>query len=115
MYNTGYQGYFNPDLSVEIEEGQTESAIIDCSGFVLCGVMLPAAFTGTVLTFLASTTESGPFQPVYNSSGQVSYAVAQGEYIAIDPKDFHGVAFLQIVSGSSEAALRTLTCSLKGF
>lgn len=112
---TGYQGNFSPSIPVTIASGQGLSAVIPTEGFSLCGIQIPAAFTGTALTFQACATASGTFQPVYNSAGAVSYTVAQGRYIAIDPKDFQGIAFLIIVSGSNEGASRSFTCSLKGF
>jgi|SRR5665213_235393 len=111
---TGYQGFFNPAQSVTIADGEQISETISTGGFELCGINLPAAFTGTALTFLVCSTVDGTFLPLYNTSGLVSYTVAQGRYIAINPADFHGVAFLQIQSGSAEGAARTLVCSMKG-
>lgn len=115
IYETGYQGNFNPNGTATIAISTQQSSTVNCAGFVLCGILLPATFTGTALTFYACNTSSGTFQQIYNSSGPVSYTVAGGQYIAIDPKDFQGVNFLQIKSGSSEAAARTLVLSLKGF
>lgn len=116
MYLTGYQGNFNPNLSVAIANGQQESASIPCGGFVLCGILLPAAFTGTALTFEASV-DNISFFPVKSTTGgtTLTYTVAQGNYYAIDPKDFQGINFLKIKSGSAEGAARTLVVSLKGF
>lgn len=111
---SGYQGLFNPSSPVTIANGGTVSAVIPTGGFALCGIAFPAAFTGTTVTFQACDTASGTFLPVYNSAGAVSYTVAQGRFVAIDPKDFQGVAFLKIVSGSSEGAARTFVCSMKG-
>lgn len=115
-YLSGYQGNFNPAQSVAIASGQTASAVIACSGFVLCGIQLPAAFTGTTLTFQASI-DGTTFQPVYSTASgtALSYTVAQGHYVAVNPQDFQGVNYLKIVSGSSEGAARTLVCALKGF
>ncbi len=100
--------------SAVIANGQTASDAIATNGSSLVGIQLPAAFTSTQITFEAATTESGTYQPMYNSAGQVSYTVAQGQYIAIKPEDFYGVQFFKIVAGTSEAAARTLVCSLKG-
>jgi hypothetical protein len=100
--------------SVAIANGQQESAAIQTHGLSLCGIQLPAAFTGTAVTFEACDTVGGTYLPVYNAGGQVSYTVAASRYIAIDPKDFYGIQFLKIKSGSAEAAARTLICSLKG-
>lgn len=111
---SGYQGQFAPSVSAVIAISQTDSAVIATSGFELCGLLIPAAFTGTALTFLVCDTASGTFVPLYNSAGLVSYTVAPSRYMAIDPKDFVGVAFFKIKSGSTEVAARTLICSLKG-
>lgn len=97
-----------------IPSGQTTSGTIPTEGSSLCGIQIPASFTGTSLTFLAATLVGGPYQPVYNKSGQVSYTVAAGQFIAIDPVDFYGVVFLQIESNATEAGSRSLICSMKG-
>lgn len=67
------------------------------------------------LTPSGGVLSGGGFRPLYNSSGQVSYTVAQGRSYAIDPKDFQGIPFLKLVSGSAELAPRTIICTLKGF
>lgn len=100
--------------SALIESGESESAVIKTQGLSLCGILLPASFTGTALTFLACDTVDGTFVGVYDSAGALSYTVAQARYIAIDPKDFQGIEFLKIKSGSNEGADRTLVCSMKG-
>lgn len=91
-----------------------ESAAIAMNGFDLVGIEFPTTFTGTTVTFEMSSAIDGTYVPVYNSSGQVSYTIAQARYYAIDPKDLQGVQFLKIKSGSTEGAARTLLLSLKG-
>jgi|SRR5271166_4565002 len=110
----GFKGFFNPALLSVIASGQQISAAFATGGMELVGVFIPAAFTGTTITFLASTTLGGTYVPISNAAGLVSYTVGASEYIAINPQDFYGVAFLQIKSGSAEGAARTLTISLKG-
>ncbi len=111
---TGYKGFFNPALAVVIANGAQESAVIPTGGFSLCGILFPAAFTGTAVTFEACATVDGTYVPVYNAAGAVSYTVGTSRYVAIDPKDLQGIQFLKIKSGSAEGAARTLTCSMKG-
>lgn len=113
-YVSGYQGLVNPAAVATIASSAQESSAIACGGMALVGIYLPAAFTGTALTFEACTTVGGTYQPVFNSAGAVSYTVAQGNYYAIDPKDFQGIQFLKIKSGTAEGAARTLNCVLKG-
>lgn len=97
-----------------IANGQTTTGEVKTNGCPLAGIQLPAALTGVTITFLVSTQSGGTYQPLYNSSGQVSYTVAPGRYLAINPQDFHGVGFLKVVSGSAEGAQRALTLMLKG-
>lgn len=112
---TGYLGLFNPNYAATILSGQQESSVIQCGGFVLCGVKIPAAFTGTTLTFEMCDTVGGTYVPVNGVDGSaISYTVAQGNYYAIDPKDFQGINFLKIKSGSAEGADRALVVSMKG-
>ena len=91
----------------------TTSAAINMNGLSLVGIFIPAAFTGTTLTFTGSP-DAATYYPVKNSSGAVSYTVTTSEYIAINPQDFYGLQYIKIVSGSTEGSARTLTYSLKG-
>lgn len=114
---SGYQGLFNPGLAVAIANGATDSAVIPTGGMALCGIIFPAAFTGTTVSFLVSNAADGTFVPLKSSTSGtlLSYTVAQGNYAALDPKDFQGVPFLKIKSGSTEGGARSLICMLKGF
>lgn len=116
-FTTGYQGVFNASQQLIISSGLQESAALDCGGMVLSGIILPTAFTSTALTFEVSSTLAGTYVPLKStiSGTALSYTVAQATYCAIDPKDFQGVRFLKIKSGSAEAADRILILSLKGF
>ncbi len=106
----------NVSAPVVIANGQQESAAVALDGFSLCGIIFPAAFTGTAVTFEASSAIDGTFVPVKSTTSgtALSYTVAQATYAAIDPKDFLGVSFLKIKSGSAEGAARTLLLALKG-
>jgi hypothetical protein len=112
----GWQGIFTPAAACSIASGQSVSSAIECKGQALVGIQLPAAFTGTTLTFEASI-DGVTYQPVYNTTSgtALSYTVAQGHYVAINPQDFLGVNYLKIVSGGTEAALRNFTVALKGY
>lgn len=96
-----------------IANGATSSEAMDLRGLALVGVQFPATFTGTTVTFTMSDSFAGTYVPVYNSAGAISYTIAQARYYAIDPKDFHGIRFLKIVSGSAEGGARTVKLSFK--
>ena len=93
----------------------TTSAAIATGGLSLVGVQLPAAFTGTTLTFQISF-DGVTYQPVYTSTSgtALSYTVAAGHYVAVNPQDFYGANYIKLISGSSEAAARTFSVALKG-
>jgi hypothetical protein len=100
--------------SVVIPSPSPTSAAMPTNGMSLVGCMMPATVTSTAMTFQVATSLTGTYEPLYNSSGQVSYTIASGHYVAINPADWSGVQFYKIVFGSSEAAARTLVCSMKG-
>lgn len=113
---TGYQGQFLPVVNTSIANGATESAAIALNGMALVGLFIPAAFTGTAISFEAATAVDGTYVPVKSTTSgtALSYTVAVSTYCAIDPKDLLGVNFLKIKSGSTEGGARTIVCSLKG-
>lgn len=100
--------------STTVANGTDESGVITTNGMSLCGIQLPATMTSTSITFEAATTKNGTYQPIYNKSGQVSYTITSGQFLAIDPADFYGVQFLKIKTGSNEGADRALAYALKG-
>ncbi len=112
----GYSQQMNPALQVTLLSGGTKTPAINLNGFTLCGIFLPATFTGTTLTFEASI-DGVTFVAVKSttSGSALSYTVAQNTFAAIDPKDFQGIRYLKIVSGSTEGADRVLTLAVKGF
>lgn len=115
-YTSGYQGNFNPNYQAVVPINTSTSATIHCAGFVLCGILIPASFTSTAISFLASVDGTNFFPVKSTTSGSaLSYTVAPGEFNAIDPKDFYGINYLQIKTGSTEVAARTLVASLRGF
>lgn len=116
VYLPGFPGQLLPNVIATIASGQTVGSSISCGGGTFCGVFIPAGFTGTNITFEASQDGTN-FFPVHNtpSGTLLQYTVTAGTYCAVDPKDFYGINFLKIVSGSSEGALRTLYAALKGF
>lgn len=113
---SGYQGSFNPAASATIAASGTSTGSIALRGFVPVGIYLPATFTGTALTFTACDTAGGTYLVVKSTTSgtSLSYTVAQNTYIALDPKDFSGIAYLKIVSGSTEGSSRALKIALKG-
>jgi len=93
---------------VTIAQSGTTSGAIDLQGLVLCQIILPAAFTGTGITF-SSSWDDVTYQVLYNSSNAaLSLTVTQGRNYNLAPQDFAGCRYLKVISGSSEAAARSV-------
>ena len=101
--------------TVTIASGQQISGVLDTFGMSLVGIRMPAAFTGTTLTFQESNSSTGTFRDVYNASGnQLSIPVSTNRTILFTPSDFAGLRYVKIKSGSSEAADRSINVILRG-
>lgn len=109
-----FRSFIAEDATTIIAASGTTSAEIDLSGTTLCGIYIPSAFTGTSISFQAATVSGGTFVSVRDGAGNaVSKTVAPSQYIKLDPTDFVGVRYLKVVSGSTEAAARTLTLAAR--
>lgn len=113
---SGYLGNMIPSVSVAIANGAQESALINLKGMALVGIQTPAALTSTALTFESCLSDGTACVALKTSTSgtALSYTVTTSSYYAIDPKDFEGVLYLKIKSGSAEGAARILLCTLKG-
>lgn len=112
---SGYKGNFLPAVTATIASSGTTSTAVALKGFQLSGVLLPATFTGTSITFLASVDGVTYVLLKVTAAGTtLSYVVTQNTFAAIDPKDFAGVNYVKIVSGSTEGSARTLKLALRG-
>ena len=88
--------------------GTTTPTITLDSNRSLLGVEMPSAFTGTTITFTASSSSSGTPVPLYYESTLYSVTVAASRFVSLNPDVFAGVKYLQVVSGSTQAASRDL-------
>ncbi len=76
---------------------------VDLGAYVLCGIMIPAAWTSASLTYL-NRTHGTAAAPVQDSAGaEIEHTPAAGTYMAVDPADFAGVRFLTLRSGTAAA------------
>lgn len=103
----------NANRTATIASGGTTTGPIDIRGFRSVGVITPSALTGTALTFTVSATKNGTYVPLRTTgSTAVSLTVStSGAYqVATSIEPF---SWMKIVSGSTEAADRTLLVPLK--
>lgn len=75
----------------------------------LLNVLLPAAFTGTAISFLVSP-DDGTYYALYNADGTLySVTVVQGHAVILDPSAFIGVGYIKVVSNATEGGARVVT------
>ena len=100
----------------------TQSNAIDLEGYQLAALIMPAAWTASGgITFLASDTLDGTYQPLYDDIGiEVSVVVAASKNTAIVSAAIAlaTARFVKIRSGNAatpvnQTAARTITLSFK--
>ena len=74
----------------------------------ICGVRIPAAFTGTSVGFTESETETGTFNAVLWEGVTVAFAAAAGQTCMFNASILSGLKWLKLTSNGSEAADRTI-------
>ena len=94
-----------------IASSGTTSNEIKCGVNPICGVYIPAGFTGTTIGFVSATTESGTYYTVRNTDGALSYTVSASTYLQIDPSVLAGCDSIKIVAGSSQSSTTELIVS----
>lgn len=100
------------DVTIE-SSGTTSSAATLYGRGNLVALETPSALTGTSFTFQAST-DGSTYVPVYNEGTQYSVTVGTSRFVSLDPAVFAGVKYVKVVSGSTEAAGRTITLVTAG-
>lgn len=107
-------------VPVVIANGASLSAMLDCSGGKLQGIIMPSAWTAAGLSFAVSNKSDGTFVPLYDNAGSevtVTAAINQALNLAAAPKSLDAWRFIKIRSGTagtpvSQAAERTLIAIL---
>lgn len=72
---------------------------------------VPSAFTGTAITFRASSQSGDTLDPLYNEATLYSVTIGPSRFVSLNRSVFEGVKFLQIVSnagGGGETAARDI-------
>jgi hypothetical protein len=96
--------------TVTIANGATTSTALTVrTNSKLLAFETPSAFTGTAVTFEASSDSGTTYKPVYDGTTQYSINVGTSRHVAINPTVFEGVRVVRVISGSTEAAARTIT------
>lgn len=96
-------------IAATILNAATESDVVDCGLNRPCRLSIPAAFTGTAITFNVLASDGVTYQPLYNPGGTAySITVAAGREVILPQADFAGVEIFKMVSNAAEAADRVI-------
>lgn len=94
-------------LPAVIASGQTVSGAVDVNGRIVVGIDLGLALTGTALG-IQNSIDGVSYRAAYDSTGAaLSWTVAGDRYLKFDPP-LLGYSSIKLVSGTAEAAARTL-------
>ena len=97
--------------TVTIANGATTSgALAMQASRIPLAILIPAAMTGTAMTFLASNDGGTNYYPVYYESTLYSVTIptAAIRHIALDRRAFEGARLIKCVSNATELAARTV-------
>jgi len=96
---------------IDISSSTTVSEPVDCEGMDLVAIVTPAALTGVAFTFQGSVDDT-TYNSITDDAGTaISVTVAASRWVAIGNtllKSLRGLRYLKVVSGSAEAADRTI-------
>ena len=110
--------------AVVIANGASLSGAVDLQGYILTGIVMPAAWTAASLTFAGAPSneqsgEAGTFVPIYDDAGtEYTVSADTSRVLQIDPVKLAGVRWLKVRSGTSgtpvnQDAARTLYLILR--
>ena len=99
---------------VLIGNGTSLSAEIDLGIKVVVGIAMPAAWDAAALTFQGSIDGVTWIELTTSAGAALSYTVAAGQFIMIDPTLWRGINAIKVRSGTlgtpvNQTANRTLT------
>lgn len=95
-------------LTATIAISETVSDAVPMYGCTPVAVQIPAAFTGTSLTFQGSIDGGATFGAISNADGAITYTVTTDGMYSLNPADFAGYDKIKLVSGTTEVAAREI-------
>lgn len=104
----------NPKKAIAtIANGGTTSGAIDIRNASIIGIITPSALTGTAITITVSDSQGGTYVPLRSSgSSAISLTVATGGAYPLSV-NVEPWSWMKLVSGSAEAAERSITVVMK--
>lgn len=100
-------------LTATIANGATISDAQDVGQARLARLSMPAAFTGTAISFLVLAADGITYNALTNDAGVAySITVAASKEVIVDMSKMFGVQQFKLVSNAAEGAARSIGCVL---
>lgn len=87
-------------ISRTIASGASLSSAIQVSGFLVVGLVMPAAWTAASITFSVSS-DGSTYNDMYSEGAEYSLTVDASQFHELNPRLFAGAQYLKIRSGTS--------------
>ncbi len=85
-----------------IANGASLSGETDIYPGTLVGIWMPAVWTSASMTFQVLSPDGSTWLELYTYAGaELTLTVAAGQYVAVDPAQWKGVAAVKVRSGTS--------------
>jgi hypothetical protein len=110
MSNFTIKNNFPSATTVAIAVSGTTSAEIDLGDNDIVGIITPAEFDGTAITFTGATTSGGTFYPVAASNAAATAYTVTTTASTITPiaaSIFAGVRYVKVVCGTTQTTTGT--------
>lgn len=94
-------------VTATIANGQSLSGAIDCRGFRVAKIFMPAAWDAAAMTYAESDTLGGTYNPLYADGAEVSGTVAANQVIGVSGNlaALSACQYLKLRSGTNSAAV----------
>lgn len=88
-------------VPVTIANGTALTPQVNIGPELLCGIVMPAAWTAAGLSLQASPDGGTTFYEVANAAGLLALTVAAGQWLVLDPTLYRGLFALKVRSGTA--------------
>lgn len=100
-------GAVHSSATATIANGETTSGAVYVGAKAPVALVMPAAFTGTAMTFQGSA-DGVTYQAIEPNGAAYSVTVAASKNVPLIGAYFAGFPWIKLVSGSAEAAARSV-------
>jgi hypothetical protein len=92
-----------------------ESKAVQISGRTICGFYIPSGWSGATFKVRVFQSENDAVGSVMidDTGADVTYTVAAGKFLRVDPADFAGIERFSLVAGSSQSAGTTVKAATR--